>query len=105
MERLSIEPRPRCRLARVFAIVEHYKVRRRTSKLLRHASDFADLSFDRNADPFTAIIRCTSDDSIDSKMISKWARALQYVARCKKPETPLEKFVKRTGGINACAAL
>ncbi len=38
-------------LARVFAIVEHYKVRRKTSKLLRRASGFADLRFDQNADP------------------------------------------------------
>ncbi len=92
-------------LARVFAIVEHYKVRRKISKLLRHAFEFADLPFDRHADPFTAIIRCTSDDSVDSKMISKWARALRYVARSKRPTMPLEKFVKRAGGINACAAL
>ncbi len=58
-----------------------------------------------NADPFTAIIRCTSDDSADSKMISKWARALRYAAHCKRPTMPLEKFVKRVGGINACATL
>jgi len=92
-------------LAHVLAIVEHYKVRRKTSKLLRHAFEFADLRFDRNADPFTAIIRCTSDDSVDSKMISKWARALRYVARSKKPETELETIMKRAGGINACADL
>jgi hypothetical protein len=92
-------------LAPVFAIVEHYKVRRKISKVLRHAFEFADLPFDKNADPFTAVICCTSDDSVDSKMISKWARALRYVIRCKKPTMPLEKFVNRIGGINACAAL
>jgi hypothetical protein len=48
----------------VFAIVEHYRVRRRTKRLLRHAFKFAALSFDRNADPFTAVIRCTSEDII-----------------------------------------
>jgi len=92
-------------LAHVLAIVEHYKVRRKTSKLLRHASEFADLRFDQNADPFTAIIRCTSDDSVDNKMISKWARALRYVARSKKPETGLKTFMKKAGGINGCAEL
>jgi hypothetical protein len=92
-------------LARVFAIVEHYKVRRKTSKLLRHAFEFADLPFDKNADPFTAIIRCTSDNTVDSKMISKWARALRYVARSKKPETGLKTFMKKAGGVNACADL
>ena len=50
----------------VFAIVEHYKVRRRTTRLLRHAFEFAELPFDRNADPFSAVIRCTSDDNADS---------------------------------------
>ncbi len=92
-------------LAHVLAIVEYYKVRRKTRKLLRHAFDFADLPFDKDADPFTTVIRCTSDGSVDSKMISKWARALRYVIRCKGPTMPLEKFVKRMGGINACADL
>jgi hypothetical protein len=91
-------------LEAIFTIVEHYKVRRRTNGLLRHAFEFANLPFDKNADPFTAVIRCTSDRDIDSKTISKWARALRYVARCKKPDTGLKKFMKRAGGINGCAA-
>ena len=78
-------------LEAVFAIVEHYKVRRRTNKLLRHAFKFANLPFDKNANPFNAFIRCTSGDAVDNKMISKWARALpRYVARCKKPQTRLK---------------
>ncbi len=92
-------------LASVFAIVEHYKVRRKTGKLLRHAFELADLPFDKNADPFTAIIRCTSDDSVDNKMISKWARALRYVVRAKEPRVSLKTFMKTAGGVNACAAL
>jgi hypothetical protein len=54
----------------VFAIVEHYKMRRRTKRLLRHAFKFAALSFDKHADPFTAVIRCTSDGNADGKTIS-----------------------------------
>jgi hypothetical protein len=91
-------------LEAVFAIVEHFKVRRRTKKLLRHAFKFAHLPFDKNADLFTAVIRCTCDDEIDSKTISKWARALRYVAHCKKPRTRLKTFMKEVGGVNACAA-
>jgi hypothetical protein len=83
----------------------HYRVRGRTNKLLRHAFKFANLPFDKNANPFTAVIRCTCDDEIDSKTISKWARALRYVARCKKPQTRLKTFMKEVGGINACANL
>jgi hypothetical protein len=89
----------------VFAIVYHYRTRRRTKKLLRHAFKFANLPFDRNADPFTAVIRCTCDDEIDSKTISKWSRALRYVAHCKKPQTRLKTFMKEAGGVNACANL
>ena len=90
-------------LEAVFAIVEHYRVRRRTTRLLRHAFEFGDLPLDKQADPFTAIIRCTSDDSVDSKTISRWARALRYVARCKQPRAGLKAFMKGLGGVNACA--
>jgi hypothetical protein len=87
----------------VFAIVQHYKVRRRTNRLLRHAFEFANLPFEKNADPLSAVIRCTSDDNLDSKMISKWARALRYVVRRKESDIGLRKFMKGVGGVNACA--
>jgi hypothetical protein len=70
-------------LEAVLAIVEHYRRRQRTNKLLRHAFEFADQPFDKSADPFAAVIRCTSDGQADNKIISKWARALRYVAECK----------------------
>jgi hypothetical protein len=87
----------------VFAIVMHFRARRRTERLLRHAFELADLSFDKNADPFTAVIRCTSGGAADNKMISKWARALRYVARRKEPGKRLKAFMKGAGGVNACA--
>jgi hypothetical protein len=86
----------------VFAIVMHYKVRRRTTRLLRHAFEFANLPLDKQADPFAAVIRCTSDRDIDSKTISKWVRSLRYAARC-KPTMGLREFMKGAGGVNACA--
>ena len=91
-------------LQAVLEIVEHYKVRRRTNKLLRHAFKFANLPFAKNADPFSAVIRCTCGGAADNKTVSKWARALRYAARCKKPGTPLKTFMKEAGGVNACAA-
>jgi hypothetical protein len=90
-------------LEAVFAIVEHYRTRRRTKKLLRHAFEFAGQPLDKNANPFIAVIRCTCDGQADNKTISKWARALRYVARCKKHGTPLTAFMKGAGGVNACA--
>jgi hypothetical protein len=91
-------------LERVFAIVTHYKVRRRTQRLARHAFKFANLPFDKNADPFTAVIRCTCGDAADIKMISKWSRALRYASRQKEPNMRLKRFMKDAGGVNACTA-
>jgi hypothetical protein len=92
-------------LEAVFAIVSHYKTRRKANKLLRHAFKFANLPFEKAADPFTAVIRCTSGGAVDNKTISKWARALRYVARCKAPRRPTKTFMKEAGGVNACASL
>jgi hypothetical protein len=92
-------------LEAVFAIVEHYRTRRRTIKHLRHAFKFAHLPLDKPADPFTVVIRCTCGDEIDIKTISKWARALRYVAHSKGPKTRVETFMKEAGGVNACAEL
>jgi hypothetical protein len=90
-------------LEAAFAIVEHYKVRRRTTRLRRHAFKFANFPLDKAADPFTAVIRCTCDNTVDSKTISKWARALRYVAHCKVQPTQLKRFMQEAGGVNACA--
>ena len=91
-------------LEAVFAIVMHFKVRRHTKRLLRHAFKLANLRSDNDADLFTAIIRCTCGDGADNKMISKWARALRYAVRRKPPAKPLRAFMKDAGGINECAA-
>ena len=90
-------------LTPVFATVMHYKVRRKTKKLLWRAFRLAGAPILKHADPFSAVIRCTSGDQADSKTISKWARALRYVAQCKKPRTRLKTFMKGAGGVNACA--
>ena len=90
-------------LAAVAAIVEHYKVRRKTSRLLRHAFEFAGLPFESKAEPFSAIIRCTCEGEVDNKTISKWSRALRYVAYCDVPSASLKAFMKEAGGVNPCA--
>jgi hypothetical protein len=90
-------------LKAVFVLVVDYKGRRRTKRLLQRAFQFGGLPFDENADPFAAVIRCTSERNLDCKTISKWARALRYAAYCKRPRTKLRAFIKKMGGINACA--
>ena len=91
-------------LEAVFAIVEHYRVRRRINRLLRHAFKFANLPFDKNADTFGAVIRCTSGRKADGKIVSKYARALRYASRHKEPDARLKTFMKKAGGVNGCAA-
>ena len=82
----------------------HFKVRRRTTRLLRHAFEFANLPFDRDADAFSALIWCTSGRKVDGKTVSKYARALRYAARRKEPDMRLKAFMQAEGGLNACAA-
>jgi hypothetical protein len=55
-------------------------------------------------DPFAAIIRCTADPAkADKRTGSKWSRVLRYAAAYKPDSEPLDHFIKRKGGINACA--
>jgi hypothetical protein len=57
-------------------------------------------------DPFAAIIRCTADPAkVDKRTRSKWSRMLRYALAYKSPPEPLDAFIKRKGGINACASL
>jgi hypothetical protein len=56
-------------------------------------------------DPFAAVIRCTADPAkVDKRTRSKWSRALRYAISCKPLDEPLDRFVKRKGGINRCAS-
>jgi hypothetical protein len=91
-------------LVAVYSVVQRYRRKGRTKKLMRHAFKFAELPFDKNADPFAVIIRCTCEGELDNKTISKFSRALRFVAHVKKRK-PLKEFMKARGGINACASL
>jgi hypothetical protein len=55
--------------------------------------------------PFAAVIRCTADATkADKRTRSKWSRAMRYAAMYKADSEPLDQFIRRKGGINACAA-
>jgi hypothetical protein len=56
-------------------------------------------------DPFAAVVRCTADPAkADKRTRSKWSRVMRYAAMYKPDSESLELFVRRKGGINACAA-
>ena len=58
-----------------------------------------------NDEPFAAVILCTADrQKVDRRTRSKWSRVLRYAIEYKSPSEPLDRFIKRKGGINACAA-
>ena len=61
----------------------------------------------RHITPFdhAAVIRCTADPAkVDKRTRSKWSRMLRYALRYKSHTGPLDQFIKRKGGINACAS-
>src|SRR5262249_38236252 len=65
---------------------------------LRHV-----IPFDQE-EPFAAIIRCTAGPAnVDKRTRSKWSRALRYALVHKLDSEPLDRFMKRKGGINECA--
>ena len=54
-------------------------------------------------EPFAAIIRCTADPAkVDKRTRSKWSRVMRYAMEYKPSSEPLERFIKRKGGINKC---
>jgi hypothetical protein len=56
-------------------------------------------------DPFATTIRRTADPAkADKRTRSKWSRVMRYAAAYKLDSEPLDLFIKRKGGINACAA-
>jgi hypothetical protein len=63
------------------------------------------LEVSEREDPFAAVIRCTADPAkADKRTRSKWSRVMRYAATFKGVSEPLDQFIKRRGGINACAA-
>jgi hypothetical protein len=73
--------------------------RARKALRLRHITPFD------GEEPFAAVIRCTSDPrKVDKRTRSKWSRALRYAISGKPIDEPLDRFIKRRGGINKCAA-
>src|SRR6476660_7632547 len=65
---------------------------------LRHITPFD------HEEPFAAIIRCTADPGkVDKRTRSKWSCVLRYALAYRVASEPLVQFIKRNGGINACA--
>jgi hypothetical protein len=88
-------------LEAVFELVMLYSRRNQADRLVRRVLKMERFPVQK-MDPSSAIIRCTSE-KVDRKTISRWSRALRFVANRKDPETPLKTFMIEAGGVNACA--
>ena len=88
----------------VFALVQRQTTRGRTRRLRRELRGVIGAKVGSATDPFTLAIRAVADaDGIDRKTVSKWSRALRYVAKVKPARVPVRAFMKMRGGVNGCA--
>jgi hypothetical protein len=92
-------------LGAVYGLVAVWAAEGREVERARRALRLRQLKVSDREDPFAAIIRCTADPAkADKRTRSKWSRVLRYAAAYKLASDPLDQFVRRKGGINACAA-
>jgi hypothetical protein len=71
----------------------------------RRALRLQRLEVSEREDAFAMVIRCTADPAkADKRTRSKWSRVMRYAAVYKPDSERLDQFIKRKGGINACAA-
>jgi hypothetical protein len=92
-------------LTAVFALVTWWSAEGRKIDRARRALRLQRLEVSDREHPFAAIIRCTADPAkADKRTRSKWSRLMRYAVAYKPDSEPLDQFVRRKGGINACAA-
>jgi hypothetical protein len=92
-------------LTAVFELVTSWEQEGRAVKRAHRALHLRGYSSVREPEPFASIIRCTSHpEKADDRMRSKWSRVLRYATEYKDLDEPLRDFIKRKGGLNACAS-
>jgi hypothetical protein len=92
-------------LTAIFALVEWWEIDKRAISRARLALHLRGIEAPMEIEPFAAVIVATSHPAkLDKRMISKWSRVLRYAAKYKTKSEPLQQFIKRKGGLNACAA-
>jgi hypothetical protein len=92
-------------LTAVYELVAWWTAEGREIDRARQALRLSRLKVSDREDPFAAVIRCTADPAkADKRTRSKWSRVMRYAAAYKSDSEPLDEFVMRKGGMNACAA-
>jgi hypothetical protein len=92
-------------LTAVYNLVAWWMAEGREVDRSRRALRLQRLKVSDREDPFAAIVRCTADPGkADKRTRSKWSRVMRYAVAFKPDSEPLERFIRRRGGINECAA-
>ena len=92
-------------LSAVYALVTWWAAEGQDVVRARRTVRLSGLDVVAREDPLAAVIRSTADPAkADKRTRSKWSRLMRYAAAYKLDSEPLEQFVKRKGGINACVA-
>jgi hypothetical protein len=92
-------------LTDVYGLVAWWAAEGREVHRARRALRLSRLEVSVREDPFAAVIRCTADPAkADKRTRSKWSRVMRYAVAHKPVSEPLDQFIRRKGGINACAA-
>jgi hypothetical protein len=92
-------------LTAVYALVAWWSAEGREIDRARRALRLQRLKVSGREDPFADVVRCTADPAkADKRTRSKWSRVMRYAAVYKAESEPLDQFIRRKGGINACAA-
>jgi hypothetical protein len=89
----------------VYGLVAWWAAEGRETDRARRALHLWRLEVSGREDSFAAVIRCTSDPAkVDKRTRSKRSRVMRYAAVYKPDSEPFDRFTRRKGGINACAA-
>ena len=92
-------------LIAVYGLVSWWAAEERAIDRARRALRLQRLEVSEREDAFAAIIRCTADPAkADKRTRSKWSRLMRYAPAYKSDSEALYQFIRRKGGINACAA-
>jgi hypothetical protein len=89
-------------LGAVYALVSWWTAEGQEIGRARRALRLSGVDVSDREDPFASVLRCTADPAkADKRTRSKWSRAMRYASMSKPVSEPLDRFVKRKGGINA----
>jgi hypothetical protein len=89
-------------LQAIFDVVGVWMAEGQAERRAQRALRFVDYKTLPRDEPFAVVLRCTT--SLDRRSRSKLSRVLRYAHHYKDNRESLERFLKRNGGINSCAA-